>query len=113
MSPSLISEVTEAVLDEGRAWQSRPLEAVYAIVDLDALVVKRRPAGRVENRAVFVALGVTRAGQKEVGGWWTSAREGAKFWWQILTELRSRGGQDVLLACVDGRKGFPAAIQTV
>jgi putative transposase len=113
VSPTLISEVTDAVLEEVRTWQSRPLEAVYPILYLDALVVKMRHEGRVENRAVFVAMGVTLAGQKEVLGLWTSANEGAKFWLQILTELRNRGMQDVLIACVDGLKGFPEAIQTV
>jgi putative transposase len=113
VSPTLISDVTDAVLEEVRAWQSRPLDPVYAMVYLDALVVKMRHEGRVENRAVFVAIGVTLAGQKEVLGLWTSAHEGAKFWLQILTELRNRGVQDVLIACVDGLKGFPEAIQTV
>jgi putative transposase len=113
VSPTLISEVTDAVLEEVRTWQSRPLEAVYPILYLDALVVKMRHEGRVENRAIFVAIGVTLAGQKEVLGLWTSANEGAKFWLQILTELRNRGMQDVLIACVDGLKGFPEAIQTV
>jgi putative transposase len=113
VSPSLISEVTDAVMDEVRVWQSRPLEPVYAIVYLDALVVKMRHEGRVENRAVFVAIGVDLGGQKEVLGLWTSATEGAKFWLQILTEIRNRGVQDILIACVDGLKGFPEAIQTV
>jgi putative transposase len=113
VSPSLISEVTDAVMEEVRTWQSRPLEPVYAIVYLDALVVKMRHEGRVENRAVFVALGVALDGQKEVLGLWTSANEGAKLWLQILTEIRNRGVQDVLIACVDGLKGFPDALQTV
>jgi putative transposase len=113
VSPSLISEVTDAVLEEVRAWQSRPLDSVYPIVYLDALMVKMRHEGRVENRAVFVAIGVTLTGHKDVLGLWTSANEGAKFWLQILTEIRNRGVQDVLIACVDGLKGFPEAIQTV
>jgi putative transposase len=113
VSPSLISEVTDAVLEEVRAWQSRPLEAVYPILYLDALIVKMRHEGRVENRAVFVAIGVALTGQKDVLGLWTSANEGAKFWLQILTEIRNRGVQDVLIACVDGLKGFPEAIQAV
>jgi putative transposase len=113
VSPSLISEVTDAVLEEVRAWQSRPLEAVYPILYLDALIVKMRHEGRVENRAVFVALGVALTGHKDVLGLWTSANEGAKFWLQILTEIRNRGVQDVLIACVDGLKGFPEAIQAV
>jgi putative transposase len=113
VSPSLISAVTDAVLEEVRAWQSRPLEAVYPILYLDALIVKMRHEGRVGNRAVFVAIGVALTGQKDVLGLWTSANEGAKFWLQILTEIRNRGVQDVLIACVDGLKGFPEAIQAV
>jgi putative transposase len=113
VSPSLISEVTDAVMEEVRAWQSRPLEPIYPIVYLDALMVKMRHEGRVENRAVFVGIGVTLEGSKEVLGLWTSATEGAKFWLQILTEIRNRGVQDILIACVDGLKGFPEAIQSV
>ena len=113
MSPTLISNVTEAVIDEVRAWQSRPLDAVYPIVYLDALVVKMRIEGRVENRAVYVAIGITLEGQKEVLGLWTSANEGAKFWLQVLTELNNRGLKDIFIACVDGLKGFPQAIETV
>jgi putative transposase len=113
VSPSLISEVTEAVMEDVRAWQSRPLDPVYPIVYLDALMVKMRQEGRVENRAIFVALGVNLEGNKEVLGLWTSATEGAKFWLQILTELRNRGVQDIFIASVDGLKGFPDAIATV
>jgi putative transposase len=113
VSPSLISEVTDGVMEEVRAWQSRPLEPIYPIVYLDALMVKMRHEGRVENRAVFVGIGVTLEGSKEVLGLWTSATEGAKFWLQILTEIRNRGVQDILIACVDGLKGFPEAIQSV
>src|SRR6266566_2024071 len=110
MSPSLISEVTDAVIEEVQQWQSRPLEPLYPIVYLDALFVKMRHEGRVENRAVFVGIGVSQEGTKEVLGLWTSATEGAKLWLQILTELRNRGVQDILVACVDGLKGFPDAI---
>jgi putative transposase len=113
VSPALISEVTDAVVEEVKAWQSRPLEAIYPIVYLDALMVKMRHEGRVENRAVFVGIGVTLEGNKEVLGLWTSATEGAKFWLHILTEIRSRGVNDILIACVDGLKGFPEAIQSV
>jgi len=113
VSPALISTVTDAVLDEVKAWQSRPLDAVYAIVYLDALVVKMRSEGRVENRAVYVAIGVNMEGCKEVLGLWTSASEGAKFWLQVLTELTNRGVKDIFIACVDGLKGFPRAIETV
>ena len=113
VSPTLISNVTEAVMDEVRAWQSRPLDPLYPIVYLDALMVKMRDNGVVQNRAVYVALGVTREGRKEVLGLWSSANEGAKFWLQGLTELKNRGLQDIFLACVDGLKGFPQAIETV
>ena len=113
VSPALISNVTEAVMEEVRAWQSRPLEAVYPIVYLDALMVKMRSEGRVENRAVYVAIGLTLEGVKEVLGLWTSANEGAKFWLQVLTDLRNRGLQDIFIACVDGLKGFPQAIEAV
>jgi len=113
VSPALISEVTDAVMEEVRAWQSRPLEPIYPILYLDALMVKMRHEGRVENRAVFVGIGVNLEGSKEVLGLWTSAAEGAKFWLQILTEIRNRGVKDILIACVDGLKGFPEAIQSV
>jgi putative transposase len=113
VSPALISNVTDAVLEEVRTWQSRPLDALYPIVYLDALMVKMRDNGVVQNRAVYVALGVTREGRKEVLGLWSSANEGAKFWLQVLTELKNRGLQDIFIACVDGLKGFPQAIETV
>jgi len=113
VSPTLISNVTEAVLEEVRAWQSRPLDPLYPIVYLDALMVKMRDNGVVQNRAVYVALGVTREGRKEVLGLWSSVNEGAKFWLQVLTELKNRGLQDIFIACVDGLKGFPQAIETV
>jgi putative transposase len=113
VSPTLISNVTEAVMEEVKAWQGRLLEPVYPIVYLDALMVKMRREGRVENRAVYVAIGITMEGQKEVLGLWTSANEGAKFWLQVLTELKNRGIEDIFIACVDGLKGFPQAIETV
>ncbi|MGH9782236.1 MAG: IS256 family transposase [Candidatus Acidiferrales bacterium] len=113
VSPALISQVTEEVMEEVKAWQSRPLEPVYPIVYLDALYVKMRHEGRVENRAVYVAIGVNLEGRKEVLGLWTSASEGAKFWLSILTELRNRGVKDIFIACVDGLKGFPQAIESV
>jgi len=113
VSPTLISNVTEAVIEEVKAWKGRLLEPVYPIVYLDALVVKMRCEGRVENRAVYVAIGITMEGQKEVLGLWTSANEGAKFWLQVLTELKNRGVEDIFIACVDGLKGFPQAIETV
>ena len=113
VSPTLISDVTDAVVEEVKAWQSRPLEPVYAIVYLDALYVKMRHEGRVENRAVYVAMGVDLDGNKDVLGLWTSGNEGAKFWLAVLTELRNRGVRDVLVACIDGLKGFPQAIESV
>lgn len=113
VSPSLISEVTDAVVEEVRSWQNRPLDPIYMVVYLDALIVKMRHEGRVENRAVFVAIGVNQEGAKEVLGLWSSATEGAKLWLQILTEIRNRGVQDILIACVDGLKGFPEAVATV
>jgi putative transposase len=113
VSPSLISEVTDAVIEEVKAWQTRPLEPLYPILFLDALMVKMRHEGRVENRAVYVAIGIDLDGRKDVLGLWTSANEGAKFWLQVLTELRNRGVKDIFIACVDGLKGFPQAIESV
>lgn len=113
VSAALISEVTDEVMEEVKAWQNRPLEALYGIVFLDALFVKIRHNGRVENRAVFVAIGVEWSGKKDVLGLWTAATEGAKFWLAVLTELKNRGVKDVLIFCVDGLKGFPEAIESV
>lgn len=113
ISPTLVSEVTDAVWEEVKAWQSRPLDPIYGIVYLDALYVKMRHEGRVENRAVYAAIGVNLEGQKAVLGLWTSANEGAKFWLSVLTELKNRGVKDILIACVDGLKGFPQAIESV
>ncbi len=113
VSPTLISNVTEAVVQEVRAWQNRPLEALYPIVYLDALYVKMRDNGQVQNRAVHVAIGLRLDGSKEVLGMWTTSQEGAKFWLQVLTEIRNRGVQDVFIMCVDGLKGFPQAIEAV
>src|SRR5438477_453675 len=112
VSPALVSQVTDEVSAEVTAWQNRPLEPVYLVVYLDALYVKMRHEGRVENRAVFVAIGVTQEGTKEVLGLWTNATEGAKFWLQIVTELRNRGVREIIIACIDGLKGFPEAIET-
>jgi len=105
--------VTDGVMEQARAWQNRPLDPFYAIVFLDALYVKMRHEGRVENRAVYVAIGINLEGQKDVLGLWTGASEGAKFWLSVLTELRNRGVKDIYLACVDGLKGFPQAIESV
>ena len=113
VSPGLISEVTDAVLDEVKAWQSRPLENMYPVLYLDALMVKMRHEGRVENRAVFVAIGVDEEGQKDVLGLWSASSEGAKFWLAVMTELKNRGLRDVYIVCTDGLKGFPQAIETV
>jgi len=113
VSPTLISNVTEAVVEEVKTWQSRPLEAVYPILYLDALHVKIRDAGHVQNRAMYVAIGVKLDGEKEVLGLWAGQAEGAKFWLQVVTELKNRGVQDIFIACVDGLKGLPQAIETV
>lgn len=113
VSPALVSQVTDAVQDEVRAWQSRALESTYPIMYLDALYVRMRDNGQVQNRAVYVAIGVNMEGVKDVLGLWTSANEGAKFWLQVLTEIRNRGVKDVFIACVDGLKGFPDAIESV
>ncbi|MDP3277596.1 MAG: IS256 family transposase, partial [Deltaproteobacteria bacterium] len=113
ISPMLISRVTEAVYEEISEWKSRPLESVYAVVWLDALMVKMRDQGVVQNRAVHVAVGMTRDGLKKVLGMWVETNEGAKFWMRVLAELRERGVKDILFACCDGLKGFPAAIEAV
>lgn len=113
VSPALISVVTDAVVDEVKSWQSRPLESLYPIVYLDALYVKIRDSGQVQNRAIYLAIAIKLDGTKEVLGMWTSPNEGAKFWLQVLTELQNRGVEDIFIACVDGLKGFPEAIETV
>jgi len=109
----LISRVTDAVMDDARAWASRPLEDVYPIVFLDCLVLKIREGGSVQRRACYLALGVTLEGDRDVLGLWFQETEGAKFWMQVLTELKQRGIQDILIACVDGLKGFPEAIEAI
>jgi putative transposase len=113
VSPDLISTVTDAVIDEVRTWQSRPLDELYPILYLDALQVKVKDQGRVSNKAIYLAVGVTLAGLKEVLGLWSSENEGAKFWLGIITELKARGVKDIFLACVDGLKGFPEAIEAI
>jgi putative transposase len=112
ISPSLISSITDAVADEVKAWQARPLDPVYPIVYLDCIHVKVRE-GAVRVKAVYLAIGVNLAGEKEVLGLWLAQTEGAKFWLQVVTELRNRGVQDIFIACVDGLKGFPEAIEAV
>ena len=112
VSASLISKVTNAVIDQVVEWQSRPLDSIYPIVYLDCIVVKIRQDKRVINKAVYLALGVNMDGHKELLGMWLSENEGAKFWLNVLTELQNRGVKDILIACVDGLKGFPDAINT-
>jgi putative transposase len=113
VSPDLISRVTDAVLDEVREWQNRPLDPVYPIVFFDALRVKIRDEGLVKNKAVYVALAFNANGEKEVLGLWIEQTEGAKFWLKVVNELKARGVNDILIAVVDGLKGFPEAITTV
>jgi putative transposase len=112
ISPSLISSITDAVADEVKAWQARPLDPLYPIIYLDCIHVKVRE-GAVRVKAVYLAIGVTLTGEKEVLGLWLAQTEGAKFWLQVVTELRNRGVQDIFIACVDGLKGFPEAIEAV
>jgi putative transposase len=109
----LVSRVTDAVMNDVRAWQQRPLEDVYPIVFLDCLVIKVRDGGSVQRRACYLALGVTLEGDRDVLGMWFQETEGAKFWLQVLTDLKQRGVQDILIACVDGLNGFPEAIEAV
>src|ERR1700759_483978 len=112
VSPDLISRVTDAVLDEVREWQNRPLDPVYPVVFFDALRVKSRDEGLVKNNAVYVALALNPDGEKDVLGIWIEQTEGAKFWLKVVNELKARGVNDVLIAVVDGLKGFPEAITT-
>ncbi|QMJ68981.1 IS256 family transposase [Escherichia fergusonii] len=113
VSPTLISKVTDAVKEQVTEWQNRQLDALYPIVYMDCIVVKVRQNGSVINKAVFLALGINTEGQKELLGMWLAENEGAKFWLSVLTELKNRGLQDILIACVDGLKGFPDAINSV
>ncbi|AKS91332.1 transposase, Mutator family protein [Yersinia pestis 8787] len=113
VSPTLISKVTDAVKEQVAEWQNRQLDALYPIVYMDCIVVKVRQNGSVINKAVFLALGINTEGQKELLGMWLGKNEGAKFWLSVLTELKNRGLQDILIACVDGLKGFPDAINSV
>jgi putative transposase len=113
VSPALISNVTEAVIQEVQEWQARPLEPIYPVVILDAIHVKMRTGGHIEPCAVYLALAITREGNKELLGIWVGESEGAKFWLSVLTELRNRGLRDILIACVDGLKGFPDALEAV
>jgi len=112
VSATLVSKVTEAVLEKVHDWQSRPLDEVYAVAYLDCLVVKIRQDKRVINKAIYIVLGINLEGHKEILGLWLSENEGSKFWLSILTELENRGVKDIFIACVDGLKGFPEAINT-
>lgn len=113
VSPDLISKVTDAVLDEVRDWQNRPLDPVYPVVFFDALRVKIRDEGTVKNKAIYVALGLNPSGEKDVLGLWIEQTEGAKFWLKVMNDLKVRGLNDILIAVVDGLKGFPEAITSV
>ena len=113
VSPALISSVTDAVLDEVKTWQNRQLDAIYPIVYMDAIQFKVRDNGHVKSKAIYLAIGVTLDGLKEVLGLWIAQTEGAKFWLQVVTELKNRGVTDIFIACVDGLKGFPEAIESI
>ena len=113
VSADLISTVTNSVIDEVREWQNRPLDSLYPIVYLDALMIKVRSEGKVVNKSAYLAIGINMEGLKEVLGIWLGETEGAKFWVTILTELKNRGVQDILIASIDGLKGFPDAIEAV
>lgn len=113
VSPTLISRVTESVLEDVQAWRNRPLDPIWPIVILDAIVLKVRDKGTVQNKCAYIALGIDLRGYKEVLGLWLEGAEGAKTWLSILTELRNRGVEDVLVACCDGLRGFPEAIEAV
>jgi putative transposase len=109
----LISRVTDAVIEDAKAWQQRPLDDLYPVLFLDALVLKIRDGGSVQRKACYLAMAITMDGQREVLGMWFQQTEGAKFWMQVLNELRHRGVQDILICCVDGLKGFPEAIEAI
>ncbi len=113
ISPTLVSQVTKAVQEDVILWQNRPLDEVWPIVYLDALRVKVRQDNRVINKAVYLAVGVNLDGVKEVLGMWAAENEGTKFWLQVVTESKNRGVKDIFIACVDGPKGFPEAIEAV
>jgi transposase-like protein len=113
VSHTLISKVTDAVIEEVVAWQARPLDEIYPILYLDCIVIKCHQDKRVINKAVYVALGINCEGRKELIGLWISENEGSKFWLSVLTELNNRGIRDIFIACVDGLTGFPDAINTV
>lgn len=113
ISPELISTVTDAIMDDVREWRTRPIDSIYPVVFFDAIVVKGRTEGRVCNKSVYTAIGINMEGNKEVLGLWIADTEGAKFWMNIITELKNRGLEDILIACIDGLKGFPDAINSI
>lgn len=113
VSPDLISTVTDGVLEEVRAWQSRPLDAIYPIIYLDAIRIKARQNSQIVNKCVYMGIGINVEGHKEVLGLWLGEQEGAKFWMNVITELKNRGVNDILIACVDGLKGFPEALEAI
>ena len=113
VSPTFISQVTNEVMDEVKQWQQRPLDALYPVVYLDCLVVRSRDSGVVQNKSVYLALGINTDGEKELLGLWMAQTEGAKFWLSVMNELKNRGVQDIFIACCDGLKGFPEAIEAV
>ncbi len=111
VSPDLISTVTDAVINDVKEWQSRPLDEIYPILYLDATIVKVRSEGRVVNKSAYLAIGISLEGIKDVLGIWIEQTEGAKFWLKIMTEIKNRGVKDIFIACVDGLRGFPEAIE--
>lgn len=113
ISPDLISTVTDSVVEEVRSWQTRPLDHIYPIIYLDAIRIKVRQNAQIVNKAVYMAIGVNLDGHKEALGLWIAEQEGAKFWMSVITELKNRGVEDVLIACVDGLKGFPEALEAI
>jgi len=113
VSPDLVSTVTDSVINEVKEWQNRPLEEIYPVLYLDATILKVRSEGRIINKSAYLALGITLAGTKDVLGIWLEQNEGAKFWMKIMTELKNRGVQDIYIACIDGLKGFPEAIEAL
>ena len=113
ISPALVSHITDSIMEDVRQWQTRPLESLYPVIFMDGIVVKVRDGQRIVNKTVHIVLGINLLGKKELLGLWMSDNEGAKFWLGILTELKNRGLQDILIACVDGLKGFPEAIEAV
>lgn len=113
VSPELISNVTDEIMNDVKEWRTRPIDAIYPIVFFDALIVKGRTDGRVCNKSVYTAIGINMEGNKEVLGLWIADTEGSKFWMSIITELKNRGLEDILIACIDGLKGFPDAINSI